>query len=179
MRSFYYIAEGEMFRFTDGKAQPIRSEVRDSFADSVRRKAEQNEWRYQGDGAAFIGTYRADMSAEARMRAVAARITCVGEHGDRLLYAMDMGHSGGLYVKTKDADRDGILLCEAHTRYGAFDTFGDYMTYTATAFGESHIGILNIANTLLREWNPTSWSADFRIYSFLSPVYQEVSGVPE
>lgn len=146
MPSFYYIAEGEMFRFADGKAQPVRSEVRDSFTDSVRRKAAQDEWRYQGDGAAFIGTYRPDMNAEARMRAVNARVTCVGEHQGRLLYAMDMGQSGGLYVKAPDADRDGILLCEAHTRYGAFDTLGDYMTYTAAAFGESHIGILNIAN---------------------------------
>ncbi len=142
--SFYYISNGKMYRFDEGKSTEIKSGVLESYISRVRSSAERNEWKYNGSGAAFTGNAIPGASAGEAVSSIFSRINCVGEHNGCLIYSLDIDNTNGIYRKSPDTDGEGIVLCSSSNAYRDFDIQGNLLV-TSTAFaGESHIGILNL-----------------------------------
>lgn len=142
--SFYYIRDGKMFRFDGENSKEISSWVLDSYISKVKSRAEQNEWKYNGQGAAFTGTAMPHASASERVSSIFCRVNCVGEYKDNFLYSIDIDSTNGIYRKSPDSESEGIVLCSSSTAYRSFDVKGDRLVASAAFAGESHIGVLDL-----------------------------------
>lgn len=143
-KTFYYIANGKMYRF-DGKAsREIPSWVLNSYISKVKSRAERNEWKHSGAGAAFIGTATPNVSASEAVGSIFSRVTCIGEHCGNILYSIDIDSTNGIYRKSNETDSEGIVLCSSSTAYRDFDIKGNRLVASAAFAGESHIGVLDL-----------------------------------
>lgn len=142
--SFYYIQDGKMYRFNGENSKEISSWVLDSYISKVRSRAEQNEWKYNGQGAAFTGSAMPHASASEAVSSIFSRVNCVGEYKGNLLYSIDIDSTNGIYRKSTESESEGIVLCSSSTAYRSFDIKGDRLVASAAFAGESHIGILDL-----------------------------------
>ncbi len=141
--SFYYIRDGKMYRFDGVNSREINSWVLDSYISKVKSRAEQNEWKYNGQGAAFTGSAMPHVGASERVSSIFSRVNCVAEHNGNLLYSIDIDSTNGIYRKSADSDSEGMVLCSSSTAYRSFDIKGDRLVASAAFAGESHIGVLD------------------------------------
>ena len=169
-----------MYRYSDGESREIRSGVLDSYVRKVKDAAERNEWKYNGTGAAFTGTYQQRPTAENAVSSIYSRVNSLAEYNGELIYSIDIDSTNGIYRKG-EGDSEGIVLCSSSTAYRDLDIRGELMLTSAHFAGESNIAIMNIAtkkfNTYTEghtlDFSPV-WSADG------SPrVYFCSSGLPE
>lgn len=142
--SFYYIRDGKMYRFNGEKSKEISSWVLDSYISKVRSRAEQNEWKYNGQGAAFTGSAMPHASASEAVSSIFSRVNCLGEYKGNLLYSIDIDSTNGIYRKSTESESEGIVLCSSSTAYRSFDIKGDRLVASAAFAGESHIGVLDL-----------------------------------
>lgn len=142
--SFYYIQDGKMYRFNGENSKEISSWVLDSYISKVRSRAEQNEWKYNGQGAAFTGSAMPHASASEAVSSIFSRVNCVGEYKGNLLYSIDIDSTNGIYRKSTESESEGIVLCSSSTAYRSFDIKGDRLIASAAFAGESHIGVLDL-----------------------------------
>lgn len=142
--SFYYIRDGKMYRFNGENSKEISSWVLDSYISKVRSRAEQNEWKYNGQGAAFTGSAMPHASASEAVSSIFSRVNCVGEYKGNLLYSIDIDSTNGIYRKSAESESEGIVLCSSSTAYRSFDIKGDRLVASAAFAGESHIGVLDL-----------------------------------
>lgn len=133
-----------MYRFEDGKTTQITSGVLDSYISKVRSSAERNEWKYNGSGAAFTGTYGHKAGAEEAVSSIYSHANCLGEYKGDLIYSIDIDNTNGIYRKTSESNSEGIVLCSGSSAYRDFDIKGKLMVTSAAFAGESHIGILDL-----------------------------------
>ena len=143
-KAFYYIANGRMYRYSGDTSSEIPSWVLNSYISKVKSRAEQNEWKYNGTGAAFTGSAVPHASASEVVGSIFSRVTCVGEHKGTLIYSIDIDTSNGIYRKGTDTDSEGIVLCSSSTAYRDFDVKGDRLVASSAFAGESHIGVLDL-----------------------------------
>lgn len=146
MKNFYYISRGELFYF-DGKArEPVPSLVLNSYISKVRESAARNEWKHNGTGAAFTGSYGEVQSPEVAVGNIRSRILCVGEHNGDIIYSIDIDSTNGIYRKSRDRDVDseGVVLAHANLGYTDFDIQGNRIVATTMFAGEGNIGIYDI-----------------------------------
>ncbi len=146
MNSFYYIAGGELYRFCEGKKEPLPSLVLNSYIGKVKDATARNEWKYSGTGATFTGTYGQSVSPEVAVGNIRSRILCVGEHNGDIIYSIDIDSTNGLFRKScdKDVDSEGVVLAHANLGYTDFDILGDRIAVTTMFAGEGNIGIYDI-----------------------------------
>ena len=142
--SFYYIQDGKMYRFNGENSKEISSWVLDSYISKVKSRAEQNEWKYNGQGAAFTGSAMPHASASEAVSSIFSRVNCVGEYKGNLLYSIDIDSTNGIYRKSAESESEGIVLCSSSTAYRSFDIKGDRLVASAAFAGESHIGVLDL-----------------------------------
>ena len=142
--SFYYIRDGKMYRFDGERSKEINSWVLDSYISKVKSRAEQNEWKYNGQGAAFTGSAMPHASASERVSSIFSRVNCVGEYNGSFIYSIDIDTTNGIYRKSADSESEGIVLCSSSTAYRSFDVKGDRLVTSAAFAGESHIGVLDL-----------------------------------
>ena len=142
--SFYYIQDGKMYRFNGENSKEISSWVLDSYISKVRSRAEQNEWKYNGQGAAFTGSAMPHASASEAVSSIFSRVNCVGEYKGNLLYSIDIDSTNGIYRKSAESESEGIVLCSSSTAYRSFDIKGDRLVASAAFAGESHIGVFDL-----------------------------------
>lgn len=142
-RSFYYIANGKMYFFSDGKSAEISSGVLESYISKLRSSAERNEWKYNGSGAAFLGGEQR-MSPGELVGSVFSRAHCIGKHNNQLIYSIDIDNTNGIYRKSSETGDEGIVLCSSSNAYRDFDVKGDLLVTTSAFAGESHIGVLDL-----------------------------------
>ena len=140
----YYISNGKMYCLEDGASKEISSWVLDSYISKVKSRAERNEWKYSGSGAAFTGTAMPGVSASEAVGSIFSRVNCVGEYKGNLLYSIDIDSVGGIYRKSNESESEGMVLCSSSTAYREFDIKGDRLVTSAAFAGESHIGILDL-----------------------------------
>lgn len=143
--TFYYVANGKMYQFDGDSSKEISSWVLDSYISKVKSRAERNEWKQNGAGAAFMGGAVPNASASDAVSSIFSRVTCVGEHRGNLLYSMDIDSTNGIYRKSADSVSEGMVLCSSSTAYRDFDIKAERMVASASFAGESHIGILDFA----------------------------------
>lgn len=139
--SFYYLANGKMYKYADGSTAEIESEVLSSYYRKVRESAERNEWKYTGTGAEFTGTYRPGASAEDSIRAVQSFVHCIGEHRGDVIYSIDIDRTSGIYRKKQGESGEGVVLSSATGAYHDFDVVGDLMVTSVSIAGESNIAV--------------------------------------
>ena len=181
MRSFYYISNGKMHRFSEGKATELSSGVLQSYISKVKDSAERNEWKYNGSGAAFTGVYQNRASATDAVSSIYSQVNCVGEYMGDLFYSLDIDSTNGLYRRTEGIANEGIVLCSSSNAYRDFDIKGNLLVTSSHFAGESHIGILNLDTKSFnlyteghcRDFSPT-WSA-----VSADKVYFCSAGLPE
>lgn len=142
--SFYYIQDGKMYRFNGENSKEISSWVLDSYISKVRSRAEQNEWKYNGQGAAFTGSAMPHASASEAVSSIFSRVNCLVEYKGNLLYSIDIDSTNGIYRKSAESESEGIVLCSSSTAYRSFDIKGDRLVASAAFAGESHIGVLDL-----------------------------------
>lgn len=142
--SFYYISNGRMYRFDDGKTAEISSGVLESYISKVKSSAERNEWKYNGSGAAFTGSAMPRASAQEAVSSIFSRVNCVGEHKGSLIYSIDIDNTNGIYRKSPDSAGEGIVLCSSSNAYRDFDVKGNLLVTASCFAGESHIGVLDL-----------------------------------
>ncbi|MBQ7325963.1 MAG: hypothetical protein IJW93_00615 [Clostridia bacterium] len=142
--SFYYIQDGKMYRFNGENSKEISSWVLDSYISKVKSRAEQNEWKYNGQGAAFTGSAMPHASAPEAVSSIFSRVNCLGEYKGNLLYSIDIDSTNGIYRKSAESESEGIVLCSSSTAYRSFDIKGDRLVASAAFAGESHIGVLDL-----------------------------------
>lgn len=171
--SFYYIANGKLHSYVDGKDTELRSGVLDSYLYKVRDSAGRNEWKYTGEGANFRGAYTPGADAESRVAAVTSRVFCAEKCGDNLIYSLAIDRTTGVYRVPKDGGAEGIVISSGDTAYYDFNIKNGRMTVTSAFAGESHIGVLTMGSTNCRvyteghTWDSRPvWSAidDNKIY---------------
>lgn len=144
MRNFYYISNGRMFFFENGKEIQIHSEVFDSYIYKLKDDAARNEWKHSGKGAEFIGSYDMQASAEERVSSVRSNIFGIQKYGEQLFYSISIDGVTGIYRKSPDSDKEGIVISSSDIAYRDFDIKGDRMVYTCEFAGERHIAVLDI-----------------------------------
>ena len=142
--TFYFISGGKMQRYNGDASEEIHSWVLDSYISKVKSKAERNEWKYNGQGAAFTGSALPNASASDAVSSIFSRVNCIGEYNGNLLYSIDIDSTNGIYRKNSDSDSEGIVLCSSSTHYRDFDIKGDKLVASAYFAGESHIGVLDM-----------------------------------
>ena len=142
--SFYYISNGKMYRFDGAASKEINSWVLDSYILKVRNRAERNEWKYNGEGAAFTGSAMPRASASDAVSSIFSRVNCVGEYNGNLLYSIDIDSTNGVYRKNPEVESEGIVLCSSSIAYRNFDVKGNRLAASAAFAGESHIGVLDL-----------------------------------
>lgn len=98
-QNFFYIADGKLYRFEEGRSNEIRSGVLDDYINKVREAAERNEWKRSGQGAMFTGAYEAGSDAASRVSAVSSEIRCVGQYKGDTVYSLGIDRTAGLYRK--------------------------------------------------------------------------------
>ena len=144
--SFSYVAGGKMYIYRDGKTAELRSGVLESYISKVKDSAARNEWKYNGTGAAFTGTYMPNTGADDAVASVHSSVSCIGNHGGDILYSIDIDRTNGIYRKSPSAPMsDGIVLCSGNVRYRDFDVKGDKLVTSAKFGAESNIGIYDIS----------------------------------
>ncbi len=179
--SFYYISNGRMYRFEDGKAVELRSGVLDSYVLKVKDSAERNEWKYSGSGAAFTGTFQHRINANDAVKSIFSVANCIGEHKGDVIYSIDIDNTNGIYRKSESDTSEGIVLCSSSTAYRDFDIRGDLMVTTADFAGESHIGILNLETKSFNIYTEGHSVDSSPVWSLTdsAKVYFCCSGLPE
>lgn len=144
--TFYYIQGGKMYLFDGLASKEISSWVLNSYISKVRDRAERNEWKYNGEGAAFTGSSVQRASASDAVSSIFSRVTCIGEYNGNLLYSIDIDSTNGIYRKSSEVDSEGIVLCSSSVAYRNFDIKGDRLVASASFAGESHIGVLDLTS---------------------------------
>ncbi len=165
-QNFFYIADGKLYRFEEGRSNEIRSGVLDDYINKVREAAERNEWKRSGQGAMFTGAYEAGSDAASRVSAVSSEIRCVGQYKGDTVYSLGIDRTAGLYRKGAAAPKEGIVISSSERAFGTFDIAGDRMVLSSAFAGESHIGVMDMNTSRCdyytegRSWDsePT-WSA--------------------
>ena len=143
--NFYYIAEGKLYEYKDGKENGISSVVLNSYLEKVKDSAKRNEWKHNGKGAAFTETYDPSVNPESAVNAVFSRISAVGEHDGDILYSLEIDRTNGIYRKYKDnPTSEGIVLCSFENKYYDFDAKKDKLAVSVYFAGESNIGVYDI-----------------------------------
>lgn len=144
-RTFFYIADGRLYRCEEGRSTEIRSGVLDDYINKVRETAERNEWKRSGQGAVFTGTYEAGSDAASWVSAVSAEVRCVGRYEGDTVYSLGIDRTAGIYRKyAADARKEGIVVSSSERSFGEFDIAGDRMVLSSAFAGESHIGVLDM-----------------------------------
>ena len=143
--NFYYIAEGKLYEYKDGKETEISSVVLNSYLEKVKDSAKRNEWKHNGKGAAFTETYDLSVNPESAVNAVFSRISAVGEHDGDILYSLEIDRTNGIYRKYKDnPTSEGIVLCSFENKYYDFDVKNDKLAVSVYFAGESNIGVYDL-----------------------------------
>ena len=165
--SFYYIANGSMHRFEDGRDLPLSSRVLEDYLTKVKDAARRNEWKYSGSGAAFTGTFRPGADAESSVASVHSRVGCLAPYEGDLLYSLEIDRTCGIYRKyAEDGSKEGIVLSSGDNTYRDLDIRGNRLVLTSAFGGESHIGVMEVGSTVPNiytegpTWDSTPvWSA--------------------
>ena len=179
--TFNYIANGKMYRFDGEKSHEISSWVLNSYISKVKSKAERNEWKYNGTGAAFTGSAVPNASASEAVSSIFSRVNCLGEHDGNLLYSMDIDSTNGIYRKSDDSESEGMVLCSSSTAYREFDIKANKMVVSAAFAGESHIGILDLRTGRFDTYTEGRVRESYPVWSGVSDdeVYFCSAGLPE
>ncbi len=179
--SFYYISNGKMYRFDDGKTTEISSGVLESYISKIRSSAERNEWKYNGSGAAFTGSAMPRASAQDAVSSIFSRVNCVGEYNSCLIYSIDIDSTNGIYRKSPDTDGEGIVLCSSSNAYREFDVKGNLLVTSSCFAGESHIGILNLDTSRFDTYTEGHARDSAPVWSAVdgSKIYFCSAGLPE
>lgn len=179
--TFYYISNGKMYLYDGESSKEINSWVLDSYILKVKSRAEQNEWKYNGTGAAFTGSAMPHASASSAVGSIFSRVNCVGEHNGNLLYSMDIDTTNGIYRKTPDSESEGMVLCSSSTAYRDFDIKCNRMVASASFAGESHIGILDLVTGRFDTYTEGHVRDSTPVWSSVceDEVYFSSAGLPE
>ncbi len=147
MKSFYYIAAGELYKYENGKRENLPSLVLNSYIEKVKESAARNEWKHNGTGAAFTGSYGEAVSPEVAVGGIRSRILCVGEHNGDIIYSIDIDSTNGVFRKSVDPEvgSEGVVLAHANLGYTDFDILGDKIAVTTMFAGEANIGVYDIS----------------------------------
>ena len=131
-----------MFRLNPGGARKIESRILHQYKERLLESAQRNEWKRNGEGARFTGTFQTGSDAESRLAAMRSRVLCLGSsaEGD-LLYSMDIDGSSGIYRKHTEEASEGIVLSDSQYRYLDFDRKESRIVFSAELAGECHIGV--------------------------------------
>lgn len=179
--NYFYIADGQMFYRDKEKDVALQSGVLDAYVARIRESAKRNEWKYQGEGAKFTGSFAPGQDAESRVASIQSAICCLGHTENKLLYSLRLDGSVGIYSKISPADnKEGILLSDAGVAYRDFDYFSDRLAVSAATGGESHIGVLEKDSTLCKTYTD-GHSFDFSpVWSRTNPddIYFCTRGLP-
>ncbi len=141
--SLIYISEGKIYRLASLRAEEIKSGVLEAYTDKLYRNAKRNEWKTNGTGARFTGTFDPYASPEAKLGSISSVVDTVVRHNDTLIYSQTIDGTSGIYSKRQNSD-DGIILSDNAVEYAEFDKSGDTLVVTAYFAGESHIGKVTI-----------------------------------
>lgn len=177
---FYYIADGRMYRYHDGKTDEVESGVLLSYLSKVKDSAKRTEWKYSGSGAKFTETYRPDASAESAVASVRSRVNCIDTHNGDLIYSMNIDDVCGIYRKRFGEETEGIVISSSDSAYVDFDIQNDRMVLSSYFAGESHIGVLRMDDTYCRIYTEGAtldtspvWSKTHR-----DRIYYSCAGLP-
>ena len=91
-----YISDGEMCLFDGADARVIPSQRVDQYARTLRELEQQHAWKTEGEGAKFMHKVNPYANAAERQRGV---VTGLAPYRGGVLYAVDLGRTGGVYTK--------------------------------------------------------------------------------
>ena len=180
--SFYYLSNGRLYQYLDGKARELPSVVLESYLEKVKDSAKRNEWKHNGKGAAFTETYDASVNPETAVSSVYSRVSCVGEHDGEIIYSLEIDRTNGIYKKYKDnPSSEGIVLCSFENKYYDFDVCGDKMAVSVAFAGESNIGVYDIGSKNLITHTEGHTIDRDPVFSASDPnkIYFSSTGLPE
>lgn len=166
--TFHYIADGKLFLHTDTGDRELVSGVYTDYVRKVRDSASRNEWKTQGAGAMFTGSFQPGQDANTAVSAIRARITSAAEYNGSTVYAIDIDGVSGIYQLSETGGGDGIVQSNATQNYGDFDILGEKMTYSSAFGGQSHIG----SRTMMR--NDSCIHTDGESWDF-QPVFDRTN----
>lgn len=175
-----YISGGKMFRFDGKDTSEIRSGMLDRYMTLLRDTCERNEWKSTGSGAQFTGI-SLNLDTEAKLRNTNARVTCVVPFSGRLVYALSIDSTSGIYVKDpgSDDDSEGIAVSSKNCLYKYFDIYNNRIVASAASLGESHIGIAELSTCDFRTVTEGSSYESSTCFSRSEPdcIYYESAGL--
>lgn len=121
MHAVYFIANGEMFCSDGSGSKPIFSAAVDRYIRNSKEIARRKDWKTQGTGARFLGTYQPG-SEEMEVR---AGVESLGLTDDgKIIYAVNFEDSCGLYMKDPGDEKDApetLLTRRSDTQLFSFD----------------------------------------------------------
>lgn len=139
-----YIANGSLGYFDGGRARAVASQRVDQFARTLRQLEQQHAWKTEGEGAQFMHKTNPYADAAERQR---GRVTGLLPYGEGILYAVDLGRTGGLYSKNPLQPDEPEGLITSAVGFSAQDlTAGGDGVYTSLRDGAgSHIARIDPA----------------------------------
>lgn len=137
-----YIANGSMGLFDGSKTSAIASQRVDQFARTLRQLEQQHAWKTEGEGAKFMHKSNPYANAAERMR---GRVTAIASCGEGVIYAVDLGQTGGVYSKNplNPEEPEGLLYSAVGFLAQDMYPFKDGLYASIREGVESHIACIN------------------------------------
>ena len=91
-----YISNGSLGMYDGSNARPVASQRVEQLARTLRQLEQQHAWKTEGEGAKFMHQHNPYANAAEQMR---GKVTAVAPHHEGIIYAVDLGRTGGMYTK--------------------------------------------------------------------------------
>ena len=140
--SFLYLSGGKMFSYQDGKITEIGSGVLNAYINKVKEYAERNEWKYNGSGAAFTGSFQHRANPTDAVNSIRSKVNCLCDYNGDLIYSLDIDGTNGIYRKNPETSSEGIVLCNSSNSYRDFDLRTIFLSPPAPLQGKATLAFL-------------------------------------
>ncbi len=181
MKKIFYIKDGMLHVVDGGKGVPVPDGVYEGYKRRMTDAATRNEWKTQGSGAKFMGTFDPASDFAAREASIRPRVYGVRAYKDKLLFSEAIGDTAAIYRKLSVEDRGEVVaLSDTSLSLTSFDISGDRAVLAAEGPGYSHIALAELGErSSVREItegecfdaNPTFDACDPNV------IYYESAGV--
>ena len=133
-----YISNGSLGMYDGSSARPVASQRVEQLARTLRQLEQQHAWKTEGEGAKFMHQHNPYANAAEQMR---GKVTAVAPHHEGIIYAVDLGRTGGMYTKNPfDPDEPEGLVTSAVGFYARdMVRHGDSIYASIREGAESHI----------------------------------------